>query len=548
MLGATGLFGGLLVRRLLAENEFSIICAGRNRTKLNRFCDEHGGEPCPLDRENETQITEALSRLKPFAVVDCAGPFQYYGEDPYRFARQVIVAGAHYLDIADATDFVCGFGTLDGLARKHRVAAISGASSTPAVSAAAADVLTAEMDRVILIDTAITPGNRTRRTLSLMKAILGQIGKPYAICRNNQPETVYGWSETKTVSLEAPGKPPVNNRLASLVNTPDVRLFPERYAAETFTFRAGLEVRMFHHALSFGRILVKWRVLPTLAPFARLARKIASFFENTGSAVGGMKVRVFGTRRNGEYIRRDWDLVADDGRGPGIPTVPVSILLKKLAAGAVQTGARPSPGEVTMDEVESALAKLEISTKIHETKPETIFSRVLGSTFEELPAPVRQLHNRFGRTVYQGRAQTKGPTGLLGRIGALFVGFPRSGNEIPVQVTITADETGEFWLREFDGKAFSSFLSVDAGGYAQERFGPLSFRLGLNLAYVRLHYPILRCRLFGLIPVPSMLVPQSVAHEEVDENGRFVFDVLLKFRFGGRIAHYRGWLEQVEEG
>lgn len=24
--------------------------------------------------------------------------------------------------------------------------------------------------------------------------------------------------------------------------------------------------------------------------------------------------------------------------------------------------------------------------------------------------------------------------------------------------------------------------------------------------------------------------------------GRFVFDVLLKFRFGGRIAHYRGCL------
>ena len=44
-----------------------------------------------------------------------------------------IAAGAHYLDLADARDFVARIGTLDAAARAAGVAIISGASSVPAL-------------------------------------------------------------------------------------------------------------------------------------------------------------------------------------------------------------------------------------------------------------------------------------------------------------------------------------------------------------------------------------------------------------------------------
>jgi len=142
VLGVTGLFGGLLARRLVKENCFTVIGAARGVDSLNRFNAETGVEVILLDREDPDAVNQALARLKPFAVVDCAGPFQFYGDDPYRFAKQVLRAGCHCIDIADACDFVSGIDELNDLAMKHAKVVISGVSSTPAITSAVADELT----------------------------------------------------------------------------------------------------------------------------------------------------------------------------------------------------------------------------------------------------------------------------------------------------------------------------------------------------------------------------------------------------------------------
>ena len=46
----------------------------------------------------------------------------------------------------------------------------------------------------------------------------------------------------------------------------------------------------------------------------------------------------------------------------------------------------------------------------------------------------------------------------------------------------------------------------------------------------------------GPLPLPRALGPSTVAHEEIDAGGRFVFDVEIRLPVVGRIAHYRGWL------
>lgn len=49
----------------------------------------------------------------------------------------------------------------------------------------------------------------------------------------------------------------------------------------------------------------------------------------------------------------------------------------------------------------------------------------------------------------------------------------------------------------------------------------------------------------GALPLPSALAPRTRAHEEVDEQGRFIFDVEISAPLIGRLVRYRGWLERV---
>jgi len=500
VLGVTGLFGGLLARRLVKEKCFTVVGAARGIDSLNRFKAETGAEIVLLDREEPDSVNHVLTTLKPFVVVDCAGPFQFYGDEPYRFVKQVLLAGCHYIDIADASAFVAGIEQLNDLAKQYSKVVISGASSTPAISSAAADTLTQSLTQVISIETAIIPGNKARRTYSVMKAVLSQVGKPYKITRHGESEQVYGWSETRRINLSLPIEKPIVDRLASLVHTPDDDLFPQRYDAQTVTLRAGLELKWFHRILAFASLLVRCRLLPPIAPLTGTARFIASFFEGFGSDIGGMQVAVVGKTDTHTIVKRTWDLVASDGDGPEIPTLPVSVILDKLQSGQIASGARPSPGETKLSELEPLFQRLNIQTKTSEVVVQPLFRTALGEAFDSLPFAVQQLHSVTGRAVFEGRTDSKGPTGFSGRMAAWLFRFPRAARDVPIKVTVTADERGEIWVREFAGTTFKSHLNLDSTGSVHERFGPITAKLGLNVLDNKLLFPISSARLFGRVP------------------------------------------------
>ena len=114
-------------------------------------------------------------------------------------------------------------------------------------------------------------------------------------------------------------------------------------------------------------------------------------------------------------------------------------------------------------------------------------------------------------------------------------------------MTIHANEQREVWSREFGAIRFSSVLSGNRLGGVTERFGMLSFHIALCENDGRLHFPVVSGQLFGFVPVPVILLPQSIASEFEDGQGRFNFDVLLCLRGGARLAHYRGWLKRMEK-
>ncbi|HMB74708.1 MAG TPA: saccharopine dehydrogenase NADP-binding domain-containing protein, partial [Gammaproteobacteria bacterium] len=159
ILGGYGSFGGRLAQLLCAEQGVSLIIAGRSHAKATAFCADlpPGAQRQAIALDRECDLTQQLSALKPDILIDATGPFQEYGDDPYRVVKAAIAAGIHYLDLADGSAFVRGMGQFDDAAKEQGVAVLSGVSSFPVLTAAVVRLLARDLRRVESITAGIAP-------------------------------------------------------------------------------------------------------------------------------------------------------------------------------------------------------------------------------------------------------------------------------------------------------------------------------------------------------------------------------------------------------
>jgi hypothetical protein len=543
LLGGYGVFGGKLAEALLRDARFEIVIAGRSLERARAFCRSHGGTPARLDR-TEADFAQSLAALAPFVTVDAAGPFQAYHRNAYAVARAALQAGSHYLDLSDDAAFTRCIASLDGQAKAADRAVLSGVSSVPALSSAAVEAMKDEFFRLDLIESTILPGNRAPRGLSVIRAILAQAGRPVAVTRDGDQQMVSGWSGLARRRIGASDAGGLQPRWASYIGAPDLALFPDHYNARTVLFRAGLELPLLHLGLWMLALPVRFGLVRSLEPAAKLLRRIAGWLEPFGSDRGGMEVRLAGLGRDGQPLARTWTLIAEAGDGPQIPAVAAEILCRRLGEGTVASGARACLGEVTLDEISVATSRLKVATfEATETKP-TIFQTALGETFQVLPSSVQALHTVFDKRCWSGQASVTRGGSALGNLLCRIIGFPPESAATPVSVTIERRGTSEHWLRDFGGKRFRSVLSLrgaPGSGIMQERFGPVAFDIHLNLKDGALAYPTGCGRFLGL-PLPGWLLPRSEA-TETDDNGTFRFDVRISLPIAGELVHYKGWLK-----
>ena len=150
VLGGYGTFGGRLIRLLADEERLTLICAGRSLEKAQAFAAglEIAAEIIPARVDRNRDLAAAFAEWKPDLIVDATGPFQVYGETPYRVVDAAISAGIDYVDLADGADFVVGISQFDQAAKDSGVVVISGASTFPALSFAVLHDLTKGWKRV----------------------------------------------------------------------------------------------------------------------------------------------------------------------------------------------------------------------------------------------------------------------------------------------------------------------------------------------------------------------------------------------------------------
>lgn len=490
-----------------------------------------------LDRARATPAD--ITALDLFCVIDAAGPFQGQTLD---FARAVIEAGAHYVDLADARDFVAAFDTLHAAAQARGVLAVTGASSTPALTHAVIDDMTRGWTRIDGVEAAISPGNRANPLgLSVFQSILSYVGRPVRVWRHGRWAMHPGWGLTVRRRMGDLGL-----RWQSLVETPDLDLVPQRFpSVRNAIFRAGLELGFQHVALLALSFLVRAGLLKSLAPFAEPLRDAAKLLRGFGSDCGGMTVDVIGVYADGARLQTTWTLIAESGDGPKIPTLPALAIVRRLLDGRlVRRGAGACVGILDLAAIEEEFSRYDIrsarETRTLESAP--LFVRQMPD-FDAMPAAVRDVHACDAAAELQGRVDIEGAKNAAARLIAWFAGFPGAAHDLPASVTVEREGDGEVWIRRFGESEFLSHLGAGATrGTLTERFGPLTFDLDAASDARGFALTITRGRI-GTFPLPGFLTPSTSAGAAVDEHGRYRFDVTIALPFFGRLVGYRGWLE-----
>jgi hypothetical protein len=528
VLGGYGVFGGRLARLLIADG-VQVVIAGRNHEKASAFARDHGGEPLAIDIGKDLAPIAAAA---PALVVDAAGPFQAYGSDPYRVARFCIRHGINYADLSDDAEFTAGIVALDRDALAAGCFALSGASSVPAISAAAVTALREGLSAILLIETAILPGNRAPRGRSVMASILRQAGGPLMIWRGGAWREHRGWTDARKVSL-APGL----ERWANLIGAPDLKLFPAAFQARSVLFRAGLQLGVMHWGLTLLSHLRAIRLLPGLESFLGPLLWLSRTLEWFGGDKGGMAVTVVGTRA-GTAIRRQWRVIANDGDGPYIPAIPTIAITRKMPA--IAPGARPCLGDLTLPEIATAMARLSVRFSTFEEPAPSFFEEILGPAWKKLPVSIRRSHAIQDIESFSGRATVTRGTGLLARLAAWFFRFPEAGENVPLTITKRRTARGETWERNFAGRKFRSYLTASRRpSHYNERFFAFIFEQELPVIDGSLYLPVRRGWFLG-VPLPKVFLPRSESRE-YDVDGAFHFDVGLYGPLnGGLIVRYQG--------
>ncbi len=543
ILGGYGTFGGRLARLLADEPRLTLIIAGRSRASAEAFCNglQTKGSIAPLVFDREGDVEQQLRASAPNVVVDASGPFQAYG-DPYRVVRACLALGIHYLDLADGSDFVKGIVQFDEEAKARGVFVLAGVSSFPVLTAAVVRKLSAGMVQVESVTGGIAPSPYAGVGLNVIRAIASYAGQPIELRDGRHHALV----ETRRFTIAAPGYLPFRPIRFSLVDVPDLVVLPDLWPSlKSVWMGAGPVPEILHRALNALAWLVRLKLLPSLSPFAPLmyrAINVLAFGEHRG----GMFVVAEGRDRNGQRIERSWHMIAEREDGPFIPSMAAEAIIRHCLDGrAPAAGARPATAELDLSDYEALFARRQIFTGTREPLPTTapLYRRVLGEAWDALPEPLQRIHDLKTSLIAEGLAQVDRGSGVLARLAAAIMRFPKAGKDIPVRVDFRKQEGREHWQRSFGGRAFSSTQEEGRGRFERllcERFGPLAFGLALVLDGGRMRLVVRRWTCFG-VPLPVALAPRGEAYEHVTD-GRFCFFVEIGHPLIGLIVRYRGWL------
>lgn len=326
VVGGYGTFGGRLVDLLIAEPHLTLVVAGRSFEKAAAFClarSHAAAQLVPAAFDRQGNVPAQLAELSPDVVVDASGPFQAYVDARYALVEACITRHVHYLDLADGSDFVAGVSAYDSAAKAAGIFVLSGVSSFPVLTAAVVRRLSSGMTQVKSITGGIAPSPYAGVGENVIRAIAAYAGKPTRRRRKDARTAGHAFTECLRFTIAPPGLVPLRSTLFSLVDVPDLRTLPTLWPeADNIWIGAGPVPEVLHLAFIALAWLVRWRLVPSLSPFAPVMFRVANRLR-WGEHRGGMFVAVEGQDKNGVRLTRSWHLLAEGDDGPFIPSMAI---------------------------------------------------------------------------------------------------------------------------------------------------------------------------------------------------------------------------------
>ena len=230
-------------------------------------------------------------------------------------------------------------------------------------------------------------------------------------------------------------------------------------------------------------MLVRLRLLPSLsflAPLMHRASRVLAWGEHRG----GMFVAVEGR-----------DPTAAQSRAPGISSPKATTARssrrwpRRRSSAAASPAARPRPARVRPQAISSypttmrLFARRQIVTGRRQDLPSSqqtpLYRRLLGDAWEELPEPVRTMHDLDTELTAEGRASVergKGPAGAdPGRAHRLPAGRTRRSGVGDVSAAPGPRILAAHLCGPFASRAPRRRAAAASSGFWCERFGPLAF-------------------------------------------------------------------------
>ncbi len=354
IIGGYGNFGRFIAKVLAKNDQIQLIIGGRHPEKAKALIKNlnavQPAEAIYCDIANHFRAT--LKNIAPNLVIHTSGPFQ--GQD-YTVALACIEQGCHYIDLADARDFVAGIGALNTMAKEKKVFICSGASSVPCLSSAIVDHYISQFSILETIDYAIATAQLTNQGLATTAGVLSYAGMPFTTLIHGKEQQVYGWQNLRLKQFWH-----LNQRLLGNCNIPDLALFPQHYPQlKTIRFQAGLELKGLQLILYTLSWMVRLHLLPPLNKFAPTLLKISHFFNVIGHNNTGFYMIMSGLDEAQKPKDIRFEIYAEAGDGLYIPCVPAILLAHRLVNGELtEIGAMPCVGLISLTDYLHTLKSL----------------------------------------------------------------------------------------------------------------------------------------------------------------------------------------------
>jgi hypothetical protein len=550
IVGGYGTFGGRLVELIEDDPRLTLIVAGRSLAQAQAYCATRSNAaakliPSIFDRNRIT--AKELGAIHPDLVVDASGPFQAYGDKPYKLIELCIECRVNYLDLADGSDFVAGVAQFDAPAKEAGIFVLAGVSSFPVLTAAVVRRLSTRMSSIQSIRGGIAPSPFAGVGANVIRAIASYSGQPVALRKNGRSSIGYPLVEAMPFVIAPPGRMPLERRRFSLVDVPDLRALPALWPTAQEVWMGAAPVPLvLHLALNAFAWLVKIRLLPSLSWMSK-AMHLVTERAQWGEHRGGMFVAVTGVDPDGQAVSNVWHLLAEGDDGPLIPCMAIEAIIRGMLSGREpERGARTAIADVSLEDYERLFKRRKIYTGIRDQAPAALaplFQRILGSAWQELAHPIQDLHTIGTGRSFEGHCTVKRGRNVLAQLVANINHFPGEGNDQPISMRIDPQGEGERWSRTCGGRTFSSTQRPGLGRsewLVREQFGPVAVDVALLLEDSNLRYVLRRWTFLG-IPMPLAWGPRLTALESV-QHGVFKFDVNIDHPLIGLIVHYTGTL------